>query len=117
MVKWHVGDVTQYNFGTKQFDVWHDRAVFHFLTQERDRRAYVELVQRSVKTGGYVLMATFGPQGPVKCSGLDVVRYDDKKLHESNMLGFSYQFSRRVRANQNMRSDSRTNRQSVEPLK
>ncbi len=55
MVSWHVGDVTQYDFGYKQFDVWHDRAVFHFLTEEHDRRAYVELVKRSVKTGGLTL--------------------------------------------------------------
>ncbi len=88
MVSWHVGDVTQYDFGSKQFDVWHDRAVFHFLTEEHDRRAYVELVKRSVKTGGHVLMATFGPQGPVKCSGLDVVRYDDQKLHAEFGRGF-----------------------------
>lgn len=87
-VGWHVGDVSQYDFGAKQFDLWHDRAVFHFLTQTEDRQAYVELVRRSVKTGGYVLMATFGPQGPLKCSGLDVVRYDDQQLHHEFGGGF-----------------------------
>jgi SAM-dependent methyltransferase len=80
-VSWHVGNVTQYDFGSKQFDLWHDRAVFHFLTEPTARRAYVELVRRSVKPGGYVLMATFGPDGPLQCSGLDVVRYDDQSLH------------------------------------
>jgi SAM-dependent methyltransferase len=87
-VNWHVGDVTQYDFGAKQFDLWHDRAVFHFLTEARDRQAYVDLVKRSVKIGGHVLMATFGPQGPLKCSGLDVVRYDDQKLHDEFGRGF-----------------------------
>ena len=62
-VGWHVGDVTQYDFGSKKFDLWHDRAVFHFLTDPVARQAYVELVRRSVKPGGYVLMATFGPNG------------------------------------------------------
>lgn len=81
-VAWYVGDITQYEFGNNKFDVWHDRAVFHFLTDESARRRYVDLVKRSMNPGGYVVMATFGPQGPLKCSGLDVVRYDDKKLHD-----------------------------------
>lgn len=80
-VQWHVGDITTYDFGAKQFDLWHDRAVFHFLTDPSARRNYIELVRRAVKPGGYVLMATFGPDGPIKCSGLDVVRYDDLSLH------------------------------------
>ncbi len=87
-VSWHVGDITQYNFGAKQFDLWHDRAVFHFLTDRAARQAYVELVRRSVKPGGYVLMATFGPNGPLQCSGLEVVRYDDQRLHHEFGEGF-----------------------------
>lgn len=87
-VSWHVGDVTRYSFGTKQFDLWHDRAVFHFLTNPVARQAYVELVRRSVKPGGYVLMATFGPNGPLQCSGLDVVRYDEQQLHHEFGEGF-----------------------------
>jgi len=87
-VSWHVGDVTRFDFGSKQFDLWHDRAVFHFLTNETDRQAYVNLVRRSVKPGGHVLMATFGPNGPLKCSGLDVVRYDDQQLHHEFGDGF-----------------------------
>ena len=87
-VSWHVGDITQYDFGPKKFDLWHDRAVFHFLTEPAARRAYVELVRRSVKPGGHVLMATFGPDGPLKCSGLDVVRYDDQSLHHEFGEGF-----------------------------
>ena len=87
-VNWHVGDITQYDFGEKRFDLWHDRAVFHFLTEPVDRQAYVDLVKRSVKPGGHVLMVTFGPDGPLKCSGLDVVRYDDQTLHHEFGAGF-----------------------------
>lgn len=87
-VTWHVGDITQHDFGGQQFDLWHDRAVFHFLTDPAARQAYVELVRRSVKPGGYVLMATFGPDGPLQCSGLDVVRYDDQSLHHEFGEGF-----------------------------
>ena len=90
-VGWHVGDITQYDFGSKKFDLWHDRAVFHFLTDPAARQAYIELVRRSVKPGGYVLMATFGPNGPLKCSGLDVVRYDAQSLHNEFGEGFSLQ--------------------------
>ena len=56
-------------------DVWHDRAVFHFLTDPADRARYVAQVLKSVKTGGHVIVAAFGPGGPLQCSGLDVVRY------------------------------------------
>ncbi len=87
-VSWHVGDITRYSFGAKQFDLWHDRAVFHFLTDPAARQAYVDLVRSSVKPGGFVLMATFGPHGPLQCSGLDVVRYNDQQLHHEFGEGF-----------------------------
>jgi hypothetical protein len=63
-------------------DVWHDRAGFHFLT---DRRAYVRNVASAVKPGGHVIVGTFGPEVPKKCSDLDVMRYDAESLH--NELG------------------------------
>jgi SAM-dependent methyltransferase len=87
-VSWHVGDITRYDFAGKQFDLWHDRAVFHFLTEPSARRSYIELVRRSVQPGGYVLMATFGPDGPRQCSGLDVVRFTDEQLHHEFGDGF-----------------------------
>ena len=87
-VSWHVGDITQYDFGAKKFDLWHDRAVFHFLIDPAARQSYVELVRRSVKPGGYVLIATFGPSGPLQCSGLNVVRYDEQGLHHEFGDGF-----------------------------
>ena len=82
-VTWLVGDITQFEFETSKFDVWHDRAVFHFLTDPSDRIAYVRQVEKVVKPGGHVIVATFGPDGPTRCSGLDVVRYDAESLHQA----------------------------------
>jgi SAM-dependent methyltransferase len=80
-VHWYCDDITQATLPQNYFDVWHDRAVFHFLTEEPQRVKYVEQVKRSVKHGGHVIMSTFGLEGPEKCSGLDVVRYDTENLH------------------------------------
>jgi 2-polyprenyl-3-methyl-5-hydroxy-6-metoxy-1,4-benzoquinol methylase len=80
-VAWLVADVTGAELPTSTYDVWHDRAVFHFLTTAVDRAAYVENVRKSVKPGGHVIIGTFGPEGPAKCSGLDVQRYDSDSLH------------------------------------
>jgi ubiquinone/menaquinone biosynthesis C-methylase UbiE len=80
-VEWLVGDVTTIALPADNYDVWHDRAVFHFLTSAADRAAYVERVRRSVRRGGHVIIGTFGPEGPIKCSGLDVKRYDANSLH------------------------------------
>jgi len=80
-VRWLVADITQVELEPGAYDVWHDRAVFHFLTAEADRRAYVRQVVRSVKGGGHVIASAFGPEGPAKCSGLEVVRYDAESLH------------------------------------
>lgn len=81
-VGWLCGDVTTYAFAANRYDVWHDRAVFHFLTTPEQRGAYVQQVARAVKPGGHVIVATFGPEGPHQCSGLDVVRYDADSLHD-----------------------------------
>jgi SAM-dependent methyltransferase len=80
-VEWLVADVTTIDLPASTYDVWHDRAVFHFLTSAADRAAYVERVRRSVRPGGHVIVGTFGPEGPTKCSGLDVQRYDADSLH------------------------------------
>ena len=81
-VDWLCGDVTTFAFARHHYDLWHDRAVFHFLTYPKDRAAYVRQVARAVKPGGHVIVATFGPEGPTKCSGLDVVRYGADALHD-----------------------------------
>ena len=65
----------------RAYDIWHDRAVFHFLAASEQRVAYVRQVARSVKPGGHVIVSTFGPGGPTKCSGLDVVRFDPESLY------------------------------------
>jgi len=80
-VHWLVADITTAELPRSTFDVWHDRAVFHFLTTTTDREACVRQAAHAVKAGGYVIVSTFGPEGPTKCSGLDVVRYDAESLH------------------------------------
>jgi 2-polyprenyl-3-methyl-5-hydroxy-6-metoxy-1,4-benzoquinol methylase len=81
-IHWLHADVTHANLPAHSFDVWHDRAVFHFLTQPEQRIAYVQNVALAVKPGGYILVSTFGPEGPNKCSGLDVMRNDAGGLHD-----------------------------------
>lgn len=81
-VNWLEADVTEVALPKNHFDVWHDRAVFHFLTDAEDRLKYVELVMRSLKVGGHIIVASFGLGGPQKCSGLDVVRYDAESMHD-----------------------------------
>ena len=87
-VRWLVADITKAKLSRSAYDVWHDRAVFHFLTAPTDRRAYVRQAAHAVKSGGYVIVSTFGPEGPTKCSGLDVVRYDAESLHREFGLPF-----------------------------
>ena len=81
-VRWLVADITQVELESSTYDVWHDRAVFHFLTEPEQRMAYIRQVVRAVKPGGHVIVSTFGPEGPTKCSGLEVVRYDAESLHD-----------------------------------
>jgi len=81
-VNWLCGDVRTFPFPSQQYDLWHDRAVFHFLTDAADRAAYVRQVTRAVKPGGQVIVATFGPEGPTKCSGLEVRRYGPEALQQ-----------------------------------
>lgn len=81
-VTWLAADITEADLPEHRYDVWHDRAVFHFLTEPRQRAAYVRQVARAVKPGGHVIVAAFGPEGPQQCSGLDVVRYDADALHD-----------------------------------
>ncbi len=80
-VRWLEGDILELALPEHAYDVWHDRAVFHFLTREADRRAYVARVLRSVKPNGHVIVATFAEDGPTQCSGLPVVRYSPSELH------------------------------------
>lgn len=79
---WISGDVCTVNLPDQRYDIWHDRAVFHFLTNPVDRAAYVRQVMKSVKPGGHVIVATFSPDGPEQCSGLPVARYAPGELHQ-----------------------------------
>ena len=83
-VRWEVADVTRWN-PPASYDVWHDRAAFHFLTEPADQTAYAECVRRAVKAGGHVIIGTFALDGPEKCSGLPIVRHDANSL--SAILG------------------------------
>lgn len=80
-VNWLEGDVTQFNLPVHHYDLWHDRAVFHFLTDPADRQAYVDKVLKAVRPGGHVIVSTFAEDGPEKCSGLPAMRYGVDSLH------------------------------------
>ena len=80
-VRWIAGDVLALDLPDQSIDVWHDRAVFHFLLAPDDRRRYVAQVRRALRPSGHVLVATFAEDGPEKCSGLPVARYDAARLH------------------------------------
>ncbi len=80
-VTWLVADITKADLPQQSYDLWHDRAVFHFLTEPDQRTAYVAKVLHAVKPGGHLIVSTFGPEGPPKCSGLNVVRCEAASLH------------------------------------
>ncbi len=88
-VRWIEADVLQATLPRHAYDLWHDRAVFHFLTQAADRHAYVQQVLHAVRPGGLVIVATFAPDGPERCSGLPVMRYDPERLHAEFGAPFS----------------------------
>jgi SAM-dependent methyltransferase len=87
-VKWIVADVTG-EWAVRPVDIWHDRAVFHFLTAASDRANYIAQLRRHLKPGGSAIIATFGPDGPEKCSGLPVVRYSADALAAELGHGFA----------------------------
>lgn len=94
-VHFMVADITAVEMPRHAFDVWHDRAVFHFLTTPAQRRAYVDTVLGAVKPGGHVIMATFAEDGPQKCSGLPVQRYAPHELHAEFGVPFELVHSER----------------------
>jgi len=86
-VKWIVADATEWR-PTEIYDVWHDRAAFHFLTSEEEQRAYLQRLKQALKPGGRVIIGTFAPDGPEKCSGLPVARHNADSL--SALLGADF---------------------------
>jgi SAM-dependent methyltransferase len=81
-VHWIAGDITQTSLPPAAYDLWHDRAVFHFLTEPGQRVEYIRQLTQSLKPDGHLIIATFGPQGPEKCSGLPTMRYDAQSLSQ-----------------------------------
>lgn len=94
-VDWREADVLTAPLSGEGFAVWHDRAVFHFLTAPTDRARYVAQVRRAVKPNGFVLVATFAEDGPTRCSGLDTRRYSADALHSEFGEGFELITSQR----------------------
>jgi len=88
-VTWIEAGITHVSFLPQSFDVWHDRAVFHFLTESSDRKKYIETLKNALKPEGLLIMATFSLEGPLKCSGLDVIRYSPETLSRELGDGFS----------------------------
>ena len=86
-INWIVADVTQHSFA-EQYDLWHDRAVFHFLTRARDREGYINSLRQALRPRGHLVLATFGLDAPPKCSGLPVVRYSQETLRREIGDGF-----------------------------
>ncbi len=85
-VDWFVTDITEFD-SEKKFDVWHDRAAFHFLTEDEQVNDYISILNNSLKPGGYFILATFSEKGPEKCSGIEIRQYstqDLKKLFEKD---------------------------------
>ena len=78
-VDWYVQDVTCFE-PPQRFSLWHDRAVFHFLTEKGDRKKYIDVLRRALNPGGHVIIMAFALDGPKKCSGLDIVQYDAEKI-------------------------------------
>lgn len=87
-VQWLESDITEFS-PAETFDLWHDRAVFHFLSDEADRTSYVRTLTKAINPGAHVIIATFNLDGPEKCSGLEVVRYSPETL--SAVLGENFQ--------------------------
>lgn len=107
-VSWVVGDVLEAKVLPGAFDLWHDRAVFHFLTAAADRTRYVEQLRQSLKPDGHVVMATFAPDAPPRCSGLEVARYAPEALHAEMGPGFRLLMS--------MRYEHRTPAAQIQPF-
>ena len=91
---WVVADATTWE-PPRTYDVWHDRAAFHFLTDDRDRAGYIARLRQGLKVGGHAIIATFALDGPEKCSGLPVMRYDAERLGATLGPGFKLLRSQR----------------------
>ena len=94
-VNWCEADILTAQLPAKAFDIWHDRAVFHFLTKQSDRRTYIMQVRRTLRPGGFAIVATFAADGPTRCSGLEVARYSPDSLYAEFGADFQLHMSER----------------------
>lgn len=92
-VSWHPKDITSFE-ATKTYSLWHDRAVFHFLTTPKEIQAYKQTLQKALKPNGYAVIATFAINGPLKCSGLEIVQYDAELIRQE--LGGSFELINQI---------------------
>ncbi|MBC8266452.1 MAG: class I SAM-dependent methyltransferase [Flavobacteriales bacterium] len=81
-IRWVISDITEFS-PNQQYDVWHDRAVFHFLTNKKDVEKYKDLVAENISKKEHFILATFSDSGPNKCSGLDICKYSEKQLKDT----------------------------------
>ncbi len=88
-VKWIECDISGFD-SKEKYDIWHDRALLHFLTSEEDRQNYVELVRKHLKDGGYLIISTFSTKGPMTCSGLDTRQYSEESMKKLFSEGFDH---------------------------
>lgn len=89
-ITWIEADIRTHDFG-RYYDLWHDRAVFHFMVDHADRERYIRALRRTLLPGGHLVIATFGPQGPTQCSGLPVQRYSAEELQR--VLGDDFELA------------------------
>ena len=86
-IKWIQADAANFK-PTEKYDFWHDRAAFHFLTEEQEIKNYIENLRDSITTKGFVVMGTFSEQGPTKCSGIEIKQYSETSLSQLFVKGF-----------------------------
>jgi len=86
---WIEGDITTVKLPKNHYDLWHDRAAFHFLVKGSDRDQYIQMLSKAITPNAHVIISTFGPRGPMKCSGLDIVRYGAREIKK--VLGSDFQ--------------------------
>ncbi len=89
LITWIESDVLEFETESR-FDIWHDRAAFHFLTKKEDITRYVEIAGKLIRPGGYLIVSAFSMKGPKKCSGLDITRYSESSIKESFKDKFNY---------------------------
>jgi SAM-dependent methyltransferase len=83
LATWLDGDITSVDLPTHQYELWHDRAAFHFLTELDQQRIYRDKLLKALKPGGHLIIGTFAPEAPPECSGLPVQRYSQEQLHDT----------------------------------